>query len=107
MPERADGAVLSDVALHSRSRGHAGLQPLVRAVVVRRMEEEARRLVDKPFRIVNARGRDETAFRVHAGEDVSETLAFLARDDASYITSETIYPDGGRRVLNCTAPVKE
>jgi len=28
-------------------------------------------------------------------------------NDASYITGETIYPDGGRRVLNYTVPVTE
>jgi glucose 1-dehydrogenase len=41
-----------------------------------------------------------------AGE-VASVVAFLASDDASYITGQTIYPDGGRLVLNYTVPVKE
>ena len=39
--------------------------------------------------------------------EVASVVAFLASDDASYFTGETIYPDGGRRVLNYTVPVKE
>ena len=39
--------------------------------------------------------------------EVAAVVAFLASDDASYITGQTIYPDGGRLVLNYTVPVKE
>lgn len=40
-------------------------------------------------------------------EEVAAIAAFLASDDASYITGETIYADGGRMGLNYTVPVPE
>lgn len=39
--------------------------------------------------------------------EIASVAAFLASDDASYITGQTIYPDGGRMVLNYTVPVPE
>ena len=39
--------------------------------------------------------------------EVASVVAFLASDDASYMTGETVYVDGGRRVLNYVVPVKE
>ena len=44
--------------------------------------------------------------RYGAPAEVAAVVAFLASDDASYITGETIYPDGGRRVLNYVMPDK-
>ena len=38
--------------------------------------------------------------------EVASIAAFLASDDASYLTGQTIYPDGGRLALNYTVPVK-
>src|ERR1700722_18863225 len=40
-------------------------------------------------------------------EEVASVASFLARDDASYITGQTIYPDGGRLALNYTVPVAD
>ncbi len=40
-------------------------------------------------------------------EEVAGVAAFLASDDASYLTGQTIYPDGGRLALNYTVPVAE
>lgn len=37
--------------------------------------------------------------------EVASVAAFLASEDASYITGQTIYPDGGRLILNYTVPV--
>lgn len=38
--------------------------------------------------------------------EIAAVAAFLASDDASYMTGQTIYPDGGRLVLNYTVPVR-
>jgi len=38
-------------------------------------------------------------------EEVAAVAAFLSSDDASYLTGQTIYPDGGRLALNYTVPV--
>jgi NAD(P)-dependent dehydrogenase (short-subunit alcohol dehydrogenase family) len=40
-------------------------------------------------------------------EEVAAIAAFLASDEASYVTGQTIYPDGGRLALNMTVPVKD
>jgi NAD(P)-dependent dehydrogenase (short-subunit alcohol dehydrogenase family) len=45
--------------------------------------------------------------RVGEPSEVAAIAAFLASDDASYVTGETIYVDGGRMPLNYTVPVKE
>lgn len=40
-------------------------------------------------------------------EEVGAVVAFLASDDASYMTGQTMYVDGGRLALNYTVPVNE
>jgi len=39
--------------------------------------------------------------------EIARVAVFLASDDASYLTGQTIYPDGGRLALNYTVPVSE
>ncbi len=40
-------------------------------------------------------------------EEVASIAAFLASDDASYMTGQTMYVDGGRMALNYTVPVRD
>lgn len=44
--------------------------------------------------------------RIGDPSEIASIAAFLASDDASYITGQTIYADGGRLPLNYTVPVK-
>jgi len=43
--------------------------------------------------------------RIGMPSEVASVASFLASNDASYITGQTIYPDGGRLGLNYTVPV--
>lgn len=45
--------------------------------------------------------------RIGEPSEIAAIAVFLASDEASYITGQTIYADGGRLPLNYTVPVKE
>ncbi|MER0237392.1 SDR family oxidoreductase [Fulvimarina sp. MAC8] len=45
--------------------------------------------------------------RIGDPKEIASIAAFLASDDASYITGHTIYADGGRLALNYLVPVKD
>jgi len=39
-------------------------------------------------------------------EEIGRVAVFLACEDSSYMTGQTLYPDGGRLALNYTVPVE-
>ena len=45
--------------------------------------------------------------RIGDPKEIASIASFLASDDASYITGQTIYADGGRLGLNYTVPVPD
>jgi glucose 1-dehydrogenase len=45
--------------------------------------------------------------RLGLPEEMANVAVFLASDQASYITGQTIYADGGRLPLNYTVPVAD
>jgi glucose 1-dehydrogenase len=57
----------------------------------------------------NDEGRRKILSRTPLGrcgepDEIAAVAAFLASDEASYITGQTIYPEGGRLALNYTVP---
>ncbi|KAG1648845.1 3-oxoacyl-[acyl-carrier-protein] reductase FabG [Nymphon striatum] len=60
----------------------------------------------------NADARDRILSRTPLGRigqasEIAAIVAFLASDEASYMTGETIHADGGRMALNYSVPVPE
>ncbi len=45
--------------------------------------------------------------RLGEPDEIASVAVFLASEDASYVTGQCIYADGGRLALNYTVPVKE
>ncbi len=43
--------------------------------------------------------------RIGEPREIGRVAVFLASDDSSYLTGQTIYPDGGRLALNYTVAV--
>jgi NAD(P)-dependent dehydrogenase (short-subunit alcohol dehydrogenase family) len=43
--------------------------------------------------------------RIGKTEEIGRVVSFLASSDASYLTGQVLYVDGGRMPLNYTVPV--
>jgi NAD(P)-dependent dehydrogenase (short-subunit alcohol dehydrogenase family) len=113
-------AVLTIPTLLAYNVAKGGLNQLTRNTAVALAPHNIRVVGIGPGTILtelakNAVLSDEAARRMilsrtplgRAGEpaEIAAIAAFLASDDASYITGETIYADGGRLGLNYTVPV--
>lgn len=62
--------------------------------------------------VVNAEAMNKIKSRTPMGrparpEEIASVAAFLASNDASYITGQVIYVDGGRMALNYTMPIPD
>ena len=68
--------------------------------------EMARSVLDDPEKRRGALCRTPLG-RFGEPDEVARVAVFLASEDSSYITGQTIYPDGGRLALNYTVPVAE
>ena len=112
--------VIPNQVAYAASKG--GINQLTKAMAVSLAPHDIRVVAIGPGTILtdlarNAVLKDAAAYRKilsrtpigRCGEasEVAAVAAFLASEDASYITGQTIYPDGGRLVLNYTVPVAE
>ena len=70
------------------------------------MTEMVKKVNDNPEALRNLLSRTPMG-RIGEPEEVASIAVFLASDDSSYVTGQTIYCDGGRLGLNYTMPVKE
>ena len=70
------------------------------------MTDMVRSVNDNPVAMHSVMSRTPMG-RIGDASEVASVALFLVSDDSSYITGQTIYPDGGRLALNYTVPVKE
>jgi 3-oxoacyl-[acyl-carrier protein] reductase len=67
-------------------------------IVTDMTDATARRLGVEPEEFRQAAAESTPVRRVGAPEDIAATAAFLCSDEASFITGQTLYVDGGARV---------
>jgi 3-oxoacyl-[acyl-carrier protein] reductase len=67
-------------------------------IVTDMTDATARRLGVEPEEFRRAAAESTPVRRVGAPEDIAATAAFLCSDEASFITGQTLYVDGGARV---------
>ena len=68
--------------------------------------EMGQAVLNDPEKRRNAMSRTPMG-RMGEPEEIGRVALFLASEDASYMTGQTLYPDGGRLALNYTVPVDE
>ncbi len=68
--------------------------------------EMGRAVLNDPEKYRNAMSRTPLG-RMGEPEEIGRVAVFLATADSSYLTGQTIYPDGGRLALNYTVPVED
>ena len=128
--KKIEGAIINMASLNSvlaipnqlayvTSKG--GVQQLTKATALRLAEHNIRVNAIGPgsikTKVLDAVMTDDEARRRilsrtplgRLGEpaEVASIAVFLASDYASYLTGQTIYPDGGRAALNYTVPVED
>ncbi len=67
-------------------------------VVTDMTDETARRLNLEPQQLRDAAAAETPVRRVGQPEDIATAIAFLASDEAGFITGQTVYVDGGRKL---------
>ena len=66
------------------------------------------RLLQRGWRVVlRDLGRRDRDAGEGEPDEIAAIAVFLASSEASYMTGQTIYADGGRLALNHTVPVEE
>jgi 3-oxoacyl-[acyl-carrier protein] reductase len=67
-------------------------------VVTDMTDDTARRLNLEPQQLRDAAAAETPVRRVGQPEDIATAIAFLASDEAGFITGQTLYVDGGRKL---------
>jgi len=67
-------------------------------IVTDMTDETARRVGVEPQAFRDAAAAETPVRRVGLPEDIATTIAFLASDEASFVTGQTLYVDGGRKL---------
>jgi 3-oxoacyl-[acyl-carrier protein] reductase len=67
-------------------------------IVTDMTDETARRVGMEPQAFRDAAAAETPVRRVGLPEDIATAIAFLASDEASFVTGQTLYVDGGRKL---------
>ena len=90
---KVSAMALAPYGIRVNAIGPGTIRTSMAKAVAKDLPQEKRMLSRTPLR------------RFGEASEVASIAAFLASDDASYMTGQTIYPDGGRLALNYTVEV--